>query len=360
MPPAPDLPAADTAFHAPHPMPEPLRLAFLGCGFITRVHSRHLKRLRGDVVWSYASRDLAKAEAYCRRYGGTRSYAEYVAAIEDPAIEAVVVAVPPRYHLDLTLRALAAGKHVLVEKPAYLAMAEYQAALEARRRANRVVLVGENDHYKPLAASLRRLLARDAIGPVVFAHFASVARRLKTADDWRNDETMAGGDAFFEEGIHWLHLAGSLGPRITSVQGYRPTVPRSGPDRRGKSMMVGFRYDTGAVGALYYSREIPSLLKGLRTSKLFGLEGVITFESNGLFILVRGRGMPRLLLPGFRDIRGYQAMYRDFAKAIREGRQPEMSLERAIEDQRLMDQIYGCLDAGGPPAAVVGQRSSRG
>ena len=48
---------------------------------------------------------------------------------------------------------------------------------------------------------------------MVFAHFTTIAHRLKTADDWRNDEAMAGGDAFFEEGIHWLHLAGSLGPR---------------------------------------------------------------------------------------------------------------------------------------------------
>ena len=53
---------------------------------------------------------------------------------------------------------------------------------------------------------------------MVFAHFTTIAQRLKTADDWRNDEAMAGGDAFFEEGIHWLHLAGSLGPRITSIQ----------------------------------------------------------------------------------------------------------------------------------------------
>jgi predicted dehydrogenase len=50
--------------------------------------------------------------------------------------------------------------------------------------------------------------------------------------------------------------------------------------------------------------------------------------------------MPSLLFPGFRDIRGYQAMYRDFARAIHEQGVPEMSLERAIEDQRLMDQIY--------------------
>jgi hypothetical protein len=46
------------------------------------------------------------------------------------------------------------------------------------------------------------------------------------------------------------------------------------------------------------------------------------------------------MFPGFRDIRGYRAMYRDFIGAIREQRAPEMSLERAAEDQRLMDQIY--------------------
>jgi predicted dehydrogenase len=82
------------------------------------------------------------------------------------------------------------------------------------------------------------------------------------------------------------------------------------------------------------------LLRGLRVSKLFGREGVISFESNGGAVLVRGKGLPRLVFPGFRDIRGYQAMYRDFVRAIRDGVAPEMSLERAMEDQRLMDQVY--------------------
>jgi predicted dehydrogenase len=130
------------------------------------------------------------------------------------------------------------------------------------------------------------------------------------------------------------------------VHGFRPSVSRTGPDRRAKSMMVAFRYDNDAVGTLYYSREIPSFLKGLRVSKLFGREGIITFESNGLFILVRGRNGIRLVLPGYRDMRGYRAMYRDFVGAIRERRAPEMSLERAIEDQQLMDRIYETADVG--------------
>jgi predicted dehydrogenase len=320
--------------------PARLRLAFLGCGFITAVHSRHLRALDADVARGYASRDSARADDYCRRFAGTFRHDSYHAAIDDPQVDAVVIAVPPRFHLDLTLRALRAGKHVLVEKPAFLRTEDYLAVQAARDPGNRVVLIGENDHYKPLAVALRALIASGDIGEMVFAQFTTVAHRLKLENDWRNDEAMAGGDAFFEEGIHWLHLAGSLGPRIVDIHGFRPSTSRQGPDRRAKSMMVAFRYDNDAVGSLYYSREIPSLFRGLRLSKLFGREGIITFESNGLFVVTRGRRGMRLMLPGFRDIRGYKAMYRDFIGAIRERRAPEMSLERAIEDHRLMDRVY--------------------
>jgi predicted dehydrogenase len=323
-------------------MAEPLRLAFLGCGFITRVHSQHLQIFQGDIACAYASRDAGRAEEYTRRFRGSGHYGSYAAAINDPRVDAVVIAVPPRFHLELTLEALAAGKHVLVEKPAFPASEDFRNVIEARDRADRVVLIGENDHYKPLAVTLRRLLAERAIGEMVFAQFVSIAKKLKAAGDWRNDETMAGGDAFFEEGIHWLHLAGSLGPRITSIQSYRPAPARTGAetgDARAKSMMVAFRYDNDAVGALYYSREVPSLLHGLRLSKIFGRGGVVTFESNGSFVLVRGNGAPRIMFPGFRDIRGYRAMYRDFLESIRAHRAPQMSVERALEDQRLMEQL---------------------
>jgi len=320
-----------------------LRIAFLGCGFITRVHSRHLRSLRPDVVCAYASRDARRAEEFRSRYSGFASYPDYGSALADPRVDAVVVAVPPRFHLELVLQALAAGKHVVVEKPAFPHLADYQTAIAARDAAGRVVLVGENDHYKPLAVRLRALLRDGVIGEMVFAHFATIAKRLKSAGDWRNDEAMAGGDAFFEEGIHWLHVAGSLGPRITAVHGYRPAASRQGPDRRDKSMLVAFRYDNGAVGSLYYSREIPSLFRGLRLSKLFGREGIISFESNGVVVVARGRGLPRVVFPGFHDMRGYKAMYRDFRRAIATGATPEMSLERAIEDHRLMDQVYASL-----------------
>ena len=125
----------------------PVHIAFLGCGFITGVHSRHLKALRDDVVRSYASRDGSKAQACCRRYRGAGSYDSYTAAIEDPAVDAVVVVVPPRFHLDLTLQALSAGKHVLVEKPAYLRMEDYLRVQSAREGVRVPVAVDSPRRY---------------------------------------------------------------------------------------------------------------------------------------------------------------------------------------------------------------------
>ncbi len=66
---------------------------------------------------------------------------------------------------------------------------------------------------------------------------------------------------------------------------------------------------------------------------------MISFESNGGVVLVHRRGAaPRVVHPGWRDIRGYRAMYRDFARAIHAGEQPQMSLERALDDHELIDQ----------------------
>ena len=245
-------------------MAEPLRVAFLGCGFITRVHSRHLRALGG--------RDRGRLRQPRPGQGGgvlpavsaaSASYGDYLAAIDDPRVDAVVVAVPPRFHLDLTLQALAgrqarAGREAGV--PAAWTTTRPCVAARDRGRARRA---GRRERSLQAAGRAAAPAARRRRRSARWCSRTSstIAQRLKTADDWRNDEAMAGGDAFFEEGIHWLHLAGSLGPTITSIHGYRPSAVARGPGPRVKSMMVAFRYDNGAVGSLYYSREIPSLFQ---------------------------------------------------------------------------------------------------
>ena len=121
-------------------------------------------------------------------------------------------------------------------------------------------------------------------------------------------------------------------------------------------MLVAFDYDNGAVGTLLYSREVPSLFRGLRLSKLFGRRGVISFESNGTLVLTRGNGLPRLACPGLRDIRGYQAMYRDFAavhpQRRRAGDEPRACGRGSPPDGRRLREPGAHRPAGGRTAVT--------
>ncbi len=104
-------------------------------------------------------------------------------------------------------------------------------------------------------------------------------------------------------------------------------------------MVAVFEYEGGAVGTLYYSWEIDAPLKGLRVSKIFGTEGSITFESNGLFLLVNGT-RKRLAIPQPTDLLGYRGMFRDFLGALHSGTEPAFTLAHARRDMELLEQIY--------------------
>ncbi|MEX2584117.1 MAG: Gfo/Idh/MocA family oxidoreductase [Gemmatimonadota bacterium] len=309
-----------------------LRIALLGCGFATRLHSRTLRK-RDGVARFYASRDGARAEDYCRRYDGEGHFASYEAAFADPSIDVVLIATPPSSHLALTLTALDAGKHVIVEKPPYLRSADFTEVEARSARAGRRVLVAENYFYKPLIAKLREVIAAGTIGEV---RILSVnALKEQRTDGWRDRPELAGGGALFEGGIHWVNFMANLGLTVTGVHGFRPGTD-AGPE---KTMVVVFEYLEGAVGTLYYSWEIGSPTKGLRLSSIYGSEGAITFESNGLVVGTRGRHR-RLSMPRPRDLLGYGAMFDDFFDAIRTGRPARFELADARSDLELVERIY--------------------
>ena len=135
--------------------PKELGIALVGCGYAAKIHARRLQAFP-QVRLYFASRDRAKAEALARKYRGAGSFGGYRDAIADTRIDAVVVATPPSSHLELTLAALEAGKHCVVEKPPFLRAADFDIVRAAKEQADRRVLVAENYFYKPLAVSLRR------------------------------------------------------------------------------------------------------------------------------------------------------------------------------------------------------------
>lgn len=347
--------------------PRPLGLAFLGCGAITERHSRTLLGMGADVRLGYASRDASKAESFRRRFGGSGAWGAYEAALGDPGVDAVVVATPPHLHLGQTLAALEAGKHVILEKPAFPSADDFAPVRAAVTRAGRGVFVAENYVYKPLAQVLRQTLQRGDIGEPLLLLVDAAKRQRPTG--WRADPALSGGGGLREGGIHWVSFMANLGLAPRDATGFRggsrpgPAIQveparvaafRSGDAALAPAVAVPrapteetalavFEYEGGAVGALSFSWEVPSPLKGVRLSRIYGREGTIRFESNGLFVLVQGRRWA-FRLPGLRDLAGYRAMFTDFFDAVHTGREPLMTLDQAERDLRLVDRIYASME----------------
>lgn len=300
------------------------------------MHSRTLRKI-GGVRLYYASRDAKRAEEFRQRYDGERAFATYEAAVADDAVDVVVVATPTVTHRELTLLALNAGRHVIVEKPAFMRASDVGPVRDAAARAGRMVLVAENYFYKPIATRLRELIRGGKLGDVRFVTVN--ATKQQRAEGWRENPAVSGGGALFEGGVHWVNFMANIGLDVAHVRAYRVGT-RGDVD---SSTLSVFQYANGAVGTLAHSWEIPAPLGGMRLSKAQGTRGAITFESNGLGYVgtgtARSVGLP--VLGG--DFLGYRAMFRDFLRAIRSGAPAQFTLDLAARDLELLEQAEASM-----------------
>ena len=313
-----------------------------------------LRKLAPTVGRFYASRTPATAEQYRRELRGAGAFGSYAEALADARVNAVVVATTPDTNRALTLEALDANKHVVVEKPAFLKAADFDRVRLVEAHTGRRVMVAENYCYKPIARALRDAITSGALGDVRF--LSLVAVKQQRSHGWRDDPAVAGGGALFEGGVHWVDLLANVGLEVASVHGYRPGPAQS----LERSMLVVVRYTNGGLGTLTHSWEVPSTLHGVRISRVYGTEGAAAFESNGIFLQVTGKRR-RLSFPGFRDITGNSAMWTDFLDVIRTGREPVMTTARAQRGLEIVEQAYATAasaSSGAVPLSARRQPSS--
>ena len=325
-----------------------LGVLFLGCGWAARIHSRTLRRIRGVELF-YASRNAARAAEVCRRFGGRRAYDSYEAGLADSEVDVALVATPPATHRELAVLALRAGKHVIVEKPAFMRSREADEVAAVAASVRRRVFVAENYYYKPIAEHLRRTVRAGDLGDVRFVSLNATKRQ--PPHGWRGDPALSGGGALFEAGVHWISFASNIGLDVEDVRAHRVGAATA-PDR---SSLVVIRYANGAVATLAHSWELAAPLGWLRLSKVQGTLGAVTFESNGLAHVTTGRRRSAGLV-AVSDPLGYRTMLDDFLGALRTGRAARFTLEMAKRDLVLLERASESMDEA-PLRELVNQLS---
>lgn len=139
--------------------------------------------------------------------GVAKTYPTLATALEDPRVEAVSICTPHTFHMDQAIAAAQAGRHVLVEKPMALSVADATRMIEAADGAGVVLFVAESECYMPFAVRLREVVrSRDPIGEVTFATMLSGYRqpdpRYPGRRGWLTEPRAGGTGTWFLQGIH--------------------------------------------------------------------------------------------------------------------------------------------------------------
>jgi predicted dehydrogenase len=189
-------------------MAERLRALVVGPGFIGLVHADALRRNGVEVVGFVGSGSEAgrqRAEVF-----GTRFYASLAEALATGAVDCVHIATPNHLHAPLAEEAIAAGKHVVCEKPLAMNVAEGERLLDLARQAGIVHAVNFNFRFYTLVRQMRAMVRDGSLGPVYLVHGGYLQDWLlyETDWNWRLDPALGGSlRAVADIGSHWLDLA---------------------------------------------------------------------------------------------------------------------------------------------------------
>jgi predicted dehydrogenase len=230
-----------------------MRAAIIGAGFSGRVHARAL-RLLGVTLTGVVASTPASSEAAARELGADRIFHDAATLIQHPQVDVVHICTPNHLHRRLAELAMAAGKHVVCEKPLGVTGADAAVLTERAREAGVVAAVPFAYRYHPMAREARARALSGALGRVHLVHGSYLQDWLLSTSDggWRVDASLGGQSrAFADIGSHWCDLAEwATGQRITELVATTETVlPR-------RAVAVGPTFARSAPAAPEELREV--------------------------------------------------------------------------------------------------------
>jgi UDP-N-acetylglucosamine 3-dehydrogenase len=343
-----------------------LSICFIGCGeYAKDVLDQIDAGKPGDLAVSgielyFASRDAAKAEQFCKQYGGAGFFGSYEEAAASEKVDALYFLTPHHLHLEGAQLAAKHGKQVLMEKPIGRYPDEARELIETVRAAGLTLMIAENFRFVPTVLKAKELIADGTIGDV---RLVQVQRELDVftggvfgsadnfaADEWRNDPEKAGGGLFQDGGIHDVDAMVNLGGMPKTVYAVVPAGDSERAERHQEDGMVltGTTAE-GTIGLIQFSFATP--IQGYRDNVwVTGSAGMLSFATFGTEVTVDTPQGTTVIDTGPHR-KGMAGIFEEFRDAVAEGREPLMSGLEALNDLNVVMAAYESVKTG--QAAVV-------
>ncbi len=295
------------------------------------------------TVTAVAARDPDRARRFAARHDIAVVHDSYEALIADPDVDAVYNPLPNSLHAPWTLRAIAAGKHVLCEKPFTSNEAEAAEVAEAAKSAGLVVMEAFHYRYHPLARRMQEIVAgagdggrSGEIGALRRVE-ASLCFPVPRFSDIRYQFDLAGG-ATMDAGCYAINCLRLLGPGEPEVVSARARL--HGPDVD-RAMVADFRFPGGASGRIRTSLWSRQLLRiSARAVGELGEMRVFNYLAPQAFSLLTVRSGASTRWERIRGEATYTYQLRAFAAAVLRGEPVITTPEDAVANMRQIDDVY--------------------
>jgi len=270
-------------------------MGLIGPGFVGAHHIDAVRRL-GDVdVIGIAGSTQQSAEKKAKEYKVDRAYADYQALIADPDIQVIHNTTPNYLHLPVTLAALAAGKHVISDKPLALNPVEGRTLRDAAIKAKVAHVVTFNYRGNPLVQQARGMVAKGECGDVSFVHGHYLQDWMTDPNvySWRSDPAKGGSSsALGDIGSHWCDLAEHVsGLKIDSVLADLTTVVPVRYSAGGSAEAFSTKVGGERTAVTVQSEDLASVLLRFDngTKGSFSVGQILPGHKNDVVIEVNGR-----------------------------------------------------------------------
>lgn len=292
-------------------MADKFRVAVVGCGRISTSHLNGIKEMDDRISLIATVDNLPeRARLASEKYGARRWYGSTAEAFRDPEIEGVILSLPHYLHYPLTLEALAAGKHVMVEKPMAITHAEArEMAAEAENR-NLTLMIGQSRRYFSAVQESKRRLGE--IGRLINSVTIWHTFLEKPATDWWKSAPRAGGLLIALNGSHAVdYVTWMMGKLPVTV--FAKTLHNNGlwEGEDEVTMVLDYGTEMAGIHLSFNTRH------GLHTRLLVGTQGSMALRDE-TELSVNGQ----VAVTGEQKPSNFALQAREFADAVREKREP--------------------------------------
>lgn len=314
-----------------------MRIGILGAARIAPMALIKPARHSGEVVAAaVAARDVARGQAFAAEHGIARVHDSYQDLIADPEIDAVYNPLPNGLHGRWTRAALAAGKHVLCEKPFTANAEEAREIAVLATQSGRVVMEAFHYRYHPLALRIEEIIASGELGRLQHVE-AAMCFPLPKFSDIRYNYALAGG-ATMDAGCYAVHMVRTFGGATPEVVSARAKLHEARVDR---AMTAELHFADGHSGRIRTSMWSTDLLR--MSATVIGSEGelhVLNPVVPQIFHRMTVRSANGRRVERFGRRASYSYQLDAFAAAVLRGEPVKTNPQDAVENMTVIDGIY--------------------